>query len=125
MAAMRRPLLRFAAFASGGVIVAIAACTLLGMDRLIMAAAAVLMAPAAWIAGLRRWSEIVAAIPLSAVLYTTILVIPLHLLLGGTYNRIAARQIGELTATMALWSMLPVLAGCILTRYRPFHGGSS
>lgn len=122
MRILRNPLARFAVLATCGVVVRLILTYLLQIDRRMQHLTAIWMGLAVWLAGIRTGGGALLAILLAAALFMALAILPFFLLIGGTFNMIANRQLAQLALTMAALSALPVAVGWTLTRYRPFRG---
>jgi membrane protein YdbS with pleckstrin-like domain len=73
---------------------------------------------AALIARIRTWLGALGALLIAVAAHIAIMVIPLFLLLGGTFNRVANRQLTELAIEVGGIFALPILAGTLVSAYR-------
>ncbi|MCU4654204.1 hypothetical protein N8I71_15270 [Roseibacterium sp. SDUM158016] len=73
---------------------------------------------AALIARIRTWLGALGALLIAVTAHMAIMVIPLFLLLDGTFNRVANRQLTELAIEVGGIFALPILAGTLVSAYR-------
>ena len=119
---MRLPdhaLLRFALYAVASVLGGLLVAWVTGIHDLQRPVTAILMGVAAWLAPVRSLPGAAAALLIAVVAFMGVFVLPLYVLLYGSFYPSANLELARHALMMAALFALPVAAGAGLSRYRP------